>query len=233
VDQPLGTASTWRGSKAQLSTLSTKQRLTLSAMLTVYLIIGPRQKLYVGVTSQSVSKRLREHKFQARSGVDTYLYNAIRKHGEDHFDAIRIDTASTEEEAYELEKEWIQRLGTYEGRGYNMTKGGYKPPSREGKSHTEEARQKMSESTKVKGKDNPMYGRSHSEETRRKISESSSGESNPQSKLSRGEASEVKWLALNSDLIQKKIGKKYDVPKSTVSRIKNEVRWSDVIPQKP
>jgi group I intron endonuclease len=202
-------------------------------MYAVYLIIGPRQKLYVGVTSQSVSKRLRQHKFQARSGVDTYLYNAIRKHGEDQFDAIRIDTASTEEQAYELEKEWIQRLGTYEGRGYNMTKGGDRGPRREGKSHTEETRQKMSESTKVKGEDNPMYGRSHSEETRRKISESSRGENNPRSKLSRRDVSEVKWLALHSDLIQKEIGKKYDVPQSTVSYIKNERRWSNITPQKP
>ena len=32
---------------------------------------------------------------------------------------------------------------------------------------------------------------------------------------------------------KKEIGKKYDVPQSTVSYIKNESRWSNITPQKP
>jgi group I intron endonuclease len=141
---------------------------------TIYLIEDHRNKPYVGVTSRTPEERLRDHKKRARRGVDTHLYNAMRKYGTEEFEIIPLDTASSKEESYELEKEWIERLGAYEDWGYNMTLGG------EG-ALTPEIRKKISEtkSGKNTGENNHMYGREHTEETKNKISKAKSGENNP------------------------------------------------------
>jgi group I intron endonuclease len=196
---------------------------------TIYLIEDHRMKPYVGVTSKTLEERLRKHKNKARRGVETHLYNAMRQYGAENFDIIPLDAAPTKGKAFELEKEWIERLGTCE-HGYNMTKGG--------------------EGRENKGKDNPMWGKSHSDETRlkmsethtgktfsggarRKMSRSTRGEKAPKVKLTCQQAAEIKWLAKKGNRTQREIGNKYGICRSTVSNIKNEERWSHVDPQKP
>jgi len=186
----------------------------------IYLIGDHRNKCYVGMTSKSPKKRLREHKNKARGGGNTHLYRGMRKYGANKFRVISLDAAPTREKAFELEKDWIERLGTYEDWGYNMTKGG--------------------DGTALEGKDNPMHGtispmrgKSHSEETRKKMSCSNRGVKGVNTKLTRQEAAEVKYLAQRGERPQKKIAARYGIVQNTVSQIKNEYTWSHVKPRKP
>lgn len=117
-------------------------------------------------------------------------------------------------------------------------------------------------SKEMMGEKNPMYGKkyNHSEQTKEKISKANSGEKNgmhgvtgedhhmtgrtfPEShskklskasgKLSNKEASEVKWLAQNSDIEYSKIGKKYDISEQAISSIKTNTNRSHLNPEKP
>ena len=55
-------------------------------------------KIYVGKTEGTYIKRFETHKYNAKSGKEGYLYNAIRKYGEDNFVVDKIDEALTVEE---------------------------------------------------------------------------------------------------------------------------------------
>lgn len=80
-------------------------------------------KIYIGQTYQSVNQRWRSngsgHKGQP-------FYNAIQKYGWNNFEhKILIENITTQEEAYILEKYYINKYDTYNSRfGYNATKGG-------------------------------------------------------------------------------------------------------------
>jgi group I intron endonuclease len=201
---------------------------------TIYLIEDHRMKPYVGVTSKTPEERFRKHKTAARINRDSHLYRAIRKYGEEKFEIIPLDTATTKEKAYDLEEKWISKLGSYKNWGYNMTKGGEgtaltgddnpmygltgKKHPRYGESHSSKTRQKLSESKK--GEKNPNYGKPIPEKTRQKISKSLRGEQNSNSKITRQEAAEIKYLAQKGDRNQKDIGNEYGISNKTVSNIK-------------
>lgn len=131
-------------------------------------------KKYIGQTSELyISKRWCEHKINARSGRKSYLYNAIRKYGEENFQfkvllhKIPIDKLNF----YEML--WIKKFNTKTPYGYNLTDGGEGnrgcEPWNKGvprpqetidkiKSHiTDEVREQMRQ--RVLGENNPMYGR--------------------------------------------------------------------------
>ena len=78
------------------------------------------------------------------------LYKAIRKYDmTDTFELVVIDTATTPDELYAKEIEYIQTYNSHyvDGFGYNMTSGG---EGILGYNHTEETRQKISEIMKKK-----------------------------------------------------------------------------------
>lgn len=83
-------------------------------------------KAYIGLTTNSLERRLIQHHYDARHRVDRPLYRAMRKYGEDAFEAEIIDTASNLQELKEKEKFWIEYYNTYgaNGNGYNATHGG-------------------------------------------------------------------------------------------------------------
>ena len=112
--------------------------------------------------------------------------------------------------------------------------------SHKGKTHNQEARKKMRK--KAEGRYTLEWfidrygeekGRQKYKEKSRRTSKKNSGESSPHAKLKRREASEIKWLAKNSDKTYKQIGQKYDVTKSAVSSIKLEKNWNHVESKKP
>jgi group I intron endonuclease len=147
-------------------------------MYTIYLIEDHRMKPYVGMTSKTITKRLRKHGKDARCGRDTYLHNAMRKYGIECFDIFSLDTAATFKKACELERKWIERLGAFKDWGYNMTPGGEGVGAGEnhpnyGEKFSEETRRKMSKAHS--GERHPMYGEEHSEEAKRKMSEAHKG----------------------------------------------------------
>lgn len=150
-------------------------------MYTIYLIEDHRYKPYIGVTSKPIEKRFKEHKYAARYGKkNSYLYEAMRKYGEDKFDIIPLDTASTEKKSFELEKEWIKNLGSYKDWGYNITPGGEGLGL--GKDHP------RYNSSGLSGENAPMYGKSHTKEARKKIGKAKTGENHPSHKISDEEA---------------------------------------------
>jgi len=82
--------------------------------------------LYIGITVCSLDKRWREHKCAARSGLDTPLYNAMRKHGLDAFEMSLVYEGVSRKEIEVVEKGLIAQYGSYirSGHGYNLTLGG-------------------------------------------------------------------------------------------------------------
>lgn len=165
----------------------------------VYLVENKRNgKRYVGLTKHDLETRWGQHVKDAlyeRSNM--LLHKAIRKNGPDGFVRSVIDEGESEEQLRQLERDWIEALGTHVslGKGYNMTFGGDGvsgwSPSKEhreairqahlgekncnygknwGKTNwTEEERQEISK--KRMGDGNPMRGKHHSVEARQKISE--------------------------------------------------------------
>ena len=83
-------------------------------------------KVYIGLTTSTLERRLVQHHYESRHNVDRPLYRAMRKYGEDAFLAEVIDTASSLDELKEKEKYWIKYYNSYgaNGYGYNATTGG-------------------------------------------------------------------------------------------------------------
>lgn len=152
------------------------------------------RKKYIGQTSKTYpSERLGMHRFNARNNVNSYLYNAMRKYGEDNFEfKILIHNIPIEKlNFYEIL--WIKKLQTKAPNGYNMTDGGEGTrgfvPWNKGIPRSKETIEKLKKSYMIKkekgenkilfGKNNPMYGRHPSKETIEKLSILFKGEGNP------------------------------------------------------
>lgn len=131
-------------------------------------------KMYIGQTSKLyVNDRWAQHRCSARAGKSGYLYNAIRKYGEENFEFkvllhnIPIDKLDFYEQL------WIKKFNTRNPNGYNLTDGGEgtrglvpwdkgikrsKEDVEKMKAHfTPEVREKMRQ--RMSGENNPMYGR--------------------------------------------------------------------------
>lgn len=158
--------------------------------------------------------------------------------------------------AKEKEKEFIELYKRKEDGGIlcNLTKGG---DGVLGIRHTEEARKKMgepnkgktisewhrqrisefhtgkivSEETKKKMSESLLgksLGKKASEDTRKKMCESSKkGESNHASKLTSSDVLEIRKLS-SEGMSQRKIGKKFNVTKGTISHILKGLTWKHV-----
>ena len=121
-------------------------------------------KQYCGITSQKPESRWRNGDGYTHNA---HFQNAIQKYGWDSFEHIILFDGLTNEEANELERQYIQKHNLMDQEfGYNQTIGG---DGTVGYSHTDETRRKMSQS---------RMGHECSEETRLKISNQNSGEKN-------------------------------------------------------
>lgn len=84
-------------------------------------------KIYIGLTTQTIKERCRQRVSEAihRESRTSYILNAIRKHGEKSFIVEEIDTAISFEE---LKKKEIFYIAWYNSMdkniGYNLTLGG-------------------------------------------------------------------------------------------------------------
>jgi hypothetical protein len=120
----------------------------------IYKIVFPNGKHYIGLTTTSLEQRKKKHSILAKNDT-RILYNAIRKHKMvDTFELIEIDTADTLKELCEKEIGYISiEYNSYymNGNGYNMTYGG---EGLTGYVFTDEVKQKISENTK-KAKSTP------------------------------------------------------------------------------
>lgn len=111
----------------------------------VYCLIFPNEKKYIGITTQTLKERLREHiKESFRKGskeLHTKKARAIRKYME--FMVIVFDSSDSLDELNRLEEHYINMYETVEF-GYNITSGG----GSKGVVMSEETKKKISESNK-------------------------------------------------------------------------------------
>lgn len=133
-------------------------------------------KIYIGQTTRSLEKRLKEHFRHKKSPIS----KALRSKGIEGFRATIIDHAHSREELNEKEKFWISYYDCLVPNGYNICTGG---EGAIGWHPTDEQRSKMRESHigLAVGEKNPMYGKTgelnnfygkkHTDETRKRMSE--------------------------------------------------------------
>jgi group I intron endonuclease len=89
----------------------------------IYKIISPSGKFYIGLTKSKVSERWRQHKKKAAKAESNHpFYNAIRKYGSKSFDVQVLDFASNEKQAQQLEKKYIAEAN--QELLYNLSPGG-------------------------------------------------------------------------------------------------------------
>lgn len=103
-------------------------------------------KIYIGQTKNFPQRRWTEHKRDYGDG-DTYLYNAMKKHGVENFKFEVIESDINIEDLNDREIYWIEKLNSFcdYGKGYNLTKGGGQ-------------NQEISEATKEKHRYNAAHG---------------------------------------------------------------------------
>jgi group I intron endonuclease len=80
-------------------------------------------KVYIGITRESLARRVQRHINYARVGKNYALSCAIRKHGEDSFVA-EVVGSGTWEELKKIEIDLIANHSALGAGGYNMTGGG-------------------------------------------------------------------------------------------------------------
>ena len=163
-------------------------------------------KCYIGQTSKSLDERWKKHLKEAKRNSNCTFHCAIRKYGAEAFEhkilceIYRETTEQLKEVLDYYECYYIKYYDSY-NHGYNMTTGGdgmigFKASEETkqkqsklrqgnlnpfyGKHHSEETKNKLSESAKLRytDKKNPFYNKHHSEETKQKISKANTGKTN-------------------------------------------------------
>lgn len=141
----------------------------------LYIHVAPNNKVYVGVTSNSLSSRFGSN----GNGYKTQrlFWRAIQKYGWENFQHIVLADHLSKEWAYKLEQylilEYKSNNPLY---GYNQSSGGEKSPLGSHHKLSEDTKRKMSESRR--GEKHPLYGKHHSDATKCKIRDSMIGNKN-------------------------------------------------------
>lgn len=91
-------------------------------IIRIYRLTNRRiRKSYVGQTKQTLPQRLRDHKHNKER---TLVSEAIKEYGLNWFKMDLLCECSTQEEADEKEKAYIQQYNTLTPNGYNVEVGG-------------------------------------------------------------------------------------------------------------
>ena len=89
---------------------------------TVYKLVFPNGKIYIGATSQ-FKNRMRSHRFDAIHGGSRPIQKALKRYGWDTISVEIVAENITEKEAYRTEARLIKLLNAKEN-GYNCAIGG-------------------------------------------------------------------------------------------------------------
>ncbi len=81
------------------------------------------KEIYVGITTDSVEIRIKDHLDKAKRGDGHKFQNAIATYGADAFNWEQVDTANSINELAEKEKQYIIKFNSKEN-GYNIDSGG-------------------------------------------------------------------------------------------------------------
>lgn len=106
-------------------------------------------KMYFGITKNTLSKRWSGHKSEARRGSKTKFHTAIRKYGESCWVVQELTQCCSDACASYLEDALIVGYNSIE-EGYNSCPGGYQSTKMSGYKHTPEARQKITANANMK-----------------------------------------------------------------------------------
>lgn len=141
----------------------------------VYMHKSPSQKVYIGITSQTLENR--SHLDGSGYCLNEHFWRAIKKYGWDKFEHTVIKEGLTQDEACNLEIELIAKYKSNNPKyGYNINIGG--DLGNYNRSCSEETKRKislknsgkkMSEETKQKIS-NTLSGRKHSAEHNKRVS---------------------------------------------------------------
>jgi len=78
---------------------------------------------YIGLTTQTLAKRWKEHITEAKRNPSTKLHRAIAKYGSHNFNIRVIEEDIQLDKLSEREQYWIEEFDTFNN-GYNLTTGG-------------------------------------------------------------------------------------------------------------
>lgn len=123
-------------------------------IFTIYRLIFPNNKSYIGITSRPMKRRLGEHKNQSKTGK-LKIHSAIQKYGFDNVQCVILMQTSNKNECYSKEVEYIAQYNTKKS-GYNSSIGGERGAY--GCVRSLETRKKISETKRKKPyrwRDNP------------------------------------------------------------------------------
>lgn len=92
----------------------------------IYKIVNTKNnKVYIGLTNNTLNERWRAHKAQSFFGNTKHLYSAMRKYGVKNFAIEQIDESDDFKILGEKERYWINYYSSYKpDKGYNLTRGG-------------------------------------------------------------------------------------------------------------
>lgn len=97
----------------------------------IYIATGPNGKQYVGCTSRSVELRWRDHRYiipRVWPGEDDAdISDAIKRYGADSFTVEHVASATTQPDAWAIERALIVQNETLRPHGYNRNAGGPGP----------------------------------------------------------------------------------------------------------
>ena len=161
----------------------------------LYKLTFPNGKVYIGITTELLSRRVQRHINYARENRHYALSAAIRKYGEHSFVAEHIASAKTKDDLACIERIAIEQYNSICPNGYNMTGGG------DGTYHikpSEETRKRISDSLSGRKLSDAhrmavglaQKGKTIPPETRRKMSAAHQGRPpmSPEQKAIRSEA---------------------------------------------
>lgn len=90
----------------------------------VYKVISPSNKIYIGITCETLESRISKHRYSAhKKAYDSKFMRAINKYGVENLEWTVIESELTYENAVKKEKYYIKKYDTYKT-GYNSTHGG-------------------------------------------------------------------------------------------------------------
>ena len=117
----------------------------------------PTSKAYIGFSNNPDFRWKHGHCQAATQGSKYMLHNAIRKYGPGSFTREVLDEVADDVKS-KMEMFYIVAFDTYRPNGYNMTIGGEKPPSNEGKPAWNSGKKCPQISAAKKGNPSPKKG---------------------------------------------------------------------------